>query len=212
MISLEDDVVAYIYSRIFLYLFLALFIYAVLNLFTSLVISAYEASQVWEETKYTLCSISQWIESFLLCHETIFLFPENGHCYSEWGSKICLFWPPHSQWSCPEGCHNHKKVSQLYRTTRSELLKIWWESNIQRKNKQTNKQTNKLKWREIYISVCSSTLVPELMLLAKHTCSCIVFHHSWSWIAWPMYSLVHRPLANFPSLAAHLIVVEMTGS
>ena len=47
MISLEDDAVAYIYSRIFLYLFLALFIYAVLNLFTSLVISAYEASQVW---------------------------------------------------------------------------------------------------------------------------------------------------------------------
>ena len=59
MISLEDDAVAYIYSRVFLYLFLALFIYAVLNLFTSLVISAYEASQVWEETKCTLCSISQ---------------------------------------------------------------------------------------------------------------------------------------------------------
>ena len=55
MISLEDDVVAYIYSRIFLYLFLALFIYAVLNLFTSLVISAYEASQVWRRLN-ALCA------------------------------------------------------------------------------------------------------------------------------------------------------------
>ena len=42
----QDDSTAYIYSRIFLYIFLALFIYAVLNLFTSLIITAYEASQV----------------------------------------------------------------------------------------------------------------------------------------------------------------------
>jgi len=42
----DDDQVAYFFSRIFLYLFLVLFIYFVLNLFTSLVITAYEASQV----------------------------------------------------------------------------------------------------------------------------------------------------------------------
>lgn len=45
-IRAQDDHTAYIYSRIFLYVFLALFIYAVLNIFTSLIISAYEASQV----------------------------------------------------------------------------------------------------------------------------------------------------------------------
>ena len=45
-IDIDDDPVAYIYSRIFLYTFLVLFIYFVLNLFTSLVIAAYEASQV----------------------------------------------------------------------------------------------------------------------------------------------------------------------
>ncbi len=45
-IDIDDDVVAYVYSRVFLYCFLILFIYFVLNLFTSLVISAYEASQV----------------------------------------------------------------------------------------------------------------------------------------------------------------------
>lgn len=42
----QDDEAAYVYSRIFLYIFLALFIYTVLNLFTSLIITAYEASQV----------------------------------------------------------------------------------------------------------------------------------------------------------------------
>ena len=42
----DDDLTAYIYSRFFLYIFLALFLYAVLNLFTSLVITAYETSQV----------------------------------------------------------------------------------------------------------------------------------------------------------------------
>ena len=42
----QDDLTAYVFSRIFLYVFLALFIYAVLNLFTSLIITAYEASQV----------------------------------------------------------------------------------------------------------------------------------------------------------------------
>lgn len=46
LIDIDDDPVAYIYSRVFLYVFLVLFIYFVLNLFTSLVISAYEASQV----------------------------------------------------------------------------------------------------------------------------------------------------------------------
>lgn len=40
------DTATYLYSRIYLYVFLSLFIYAVLNIFTSLVISAYEASQV----------------------------------------------------------------------------------------------------------------------------------------------------------------------
>ena len=40
------DLAAYIYSRFFLYIFLGLFIYSVLNLFTSLIISAYEISQV----------------------------------------------------------------------------------------------------------------------------------------------------------------------
>ena len=45
----QDDHTAYVYSRIFLYVFLALFIYAVLNLFTSLIITAYEASQVLKE-------------------------------------------------------------------------------------------------------------------------------------------------------------------
>ena len=42
----EVDLLAYIYSRIFLYVFLGLFIYAVLNLFTSLIIVAHEISQV----------------------------------------------------------------------------------------------------------------------------------------------------------------------
>lgn len=46
MIDVDDDPVAYAYSRIYLYVFLSLFIYAVLNLFTSLVIVAYEASKV----------------------------------------------------------------------------------------------------------------------------------------------------------------------
>ena len=46
MIRSQDDHIAYFYSRVFLYIFLALFIYAVLNLFTSLIIAAYEASQV----------------------------------------------------------------------------------------------------------------------------------------------------------------------
>ena len=46
LIDIDDDPVAYLYSRIFLYAFLVLFIYFVLNLFTSLVITAYEASQV----------------------------------------------------------------------------------------------------------------------------------------------------------------------
>ena len=46
LIDLDDNPIAYVYSRIFLYSFLILFIYFVLNLFTSLVISAYEASQV----------------------------------------------------------------------------------------------------------------------------------------------------------------------
>ena len=45
-INEQVDVLAYVYSRIFLYLFLALFIYAVLNLFTSLIIAAYEISKV----------------------------------------------------------------------------------------------------------------------------------------------------------------------
>ena len=45
----QDDLTAYVFSRIFLYVFLALFIYAVLNLFTSLIITAYEASQVLKE-------------------------------------------------------------------------------------------------------------------------------------------------------------------
>ena len=45
-IDIDDDPVAYIYSRIVLYAFVVLFIYFVLNLFTSLVIPAYEASQV----------------------------------------------------------------------------------------------------------------------------------------------------------------------
>ena len=45
-IDIDDDEVAYFYSRIFLFTFLVLFIYFVLNLFTSLVIAAYEASQV----------------------------------------------------------------------------------------------------------------------------------------------------------------------
>ena len=45
-INEQVDILAYVYSRIFLYLFLALFIYAVLNLFTSLIIAAYEISQV----------------------------------------------------------------------------------------------------------------------------------------------------------------------
>lgn len=45
-IDIDDDMIAYLYSRVFLYSFLILFIYFVLNLFTSLVISAYEASQV----------------------------------------------------------------------------------------------------------------------------------------------------------------------
>ena len=45
-IRAQDDSTAYVYSRIFLYVFLALFMYAVLNLFTSLIITAYEASQV----------------------------------------------------------------------------------------------------------------------------------------------------------------------
>lgn len=44
-IDSDDNLIAYLYSRIFLYSFLILFIYFVLNLFTSLVISAYEASQ-----------------------------------------------------------------------------------------------------------------------------------------------------------------------
>lgn len=43
----QVDLAAYIYSRFFLYIFLGLFVYAVLNLFTSLIISAYEISQVW---------------------------------------------------------------------------------------------------------------------------------------------------------------------
>ncbi len=45
-ISPLDNMVAYVYSRLFFYIFLTLFIYAVLNLFTSLIISAYEESQV----------------------------------------------------------------------------------------------------------------------------------------------------------------------
>ena len=45
-IDIDDDRVAYLYSRVFLYAFLVLFIYFVLNLFTSLVIAAYEASKV----------------------------------------------------------------------------------------------------------------------------------------------------------------------
>lgn len=45
-IDRDDDMLAYVYSRIFLYFFLVLFIYFVLNLFTSLVITAYESSQV----------------------------------------------------------------------------------------------------------------------------------------------------------------------
>lgn len=46
LIDIDDDPVAYFYSRVFIYVFLVLFIYFVLNLFTSLVITAYEASQV----------------------------------------------------------------------------------------------------------------------------------------------------------------------
>jgi len=46
MLTFSDDAVAYIYSRLFLYVFVALFTYAILNLFTSLVIAAYELSQV----------------------------------------------------------------------------------------------------------------------------------------------------------------------
>ena len=45
-IDAQVDLLAYIYSRFFLYTFLFLFIYTVLNLFTSLIISAYEISQV----------------------------------------------------------------------------------------------------------------------------------------------------------------------
>ena len=45
-ITTLDDLAAYIYSRFYFYVFLILFIYAVLNIFTSLVISAYESSQV----------------------------------------------------------------------------------------------------------------------------------------------------------------------
>ncbi len=42
----DDNFTAYVYSRIYMYIFLILFLYFVLNLFTSLVITAYEASQV----------------------------------------------------------------------------------------------------------------------------------------------------------------------
>ena len=45
-IDMEDSVVVYVYSRLYMYVFLILFLYFVLNLFTSLVISAYEASRV----------------------------------------------------------------------------------------------------------------------------------------------------------------------
>ena len=45
-IDKDDNIIAYVYSRAFIYAFIVLFIYFVLNLFTSLVISAYEASQV----------------------------------------------------------------------------------------------------------------------------------------------------------------------
>lgn len=45
-IDSDDNTIAYVYSRIFLYSFVILFIYFILNLFTSLVITAYEASQV----------------------------------------------------------------------------------------------------------------------------------------------------------------------
>ena len=58
-LDVDDDLVAYVFSRIFLYVFLVLFIYFVLNLFTSLVISAYEASQVSSVVMYFIYSISR---------------------------------------------------------------------------------------------------------------------------------------------------------